>query len=173
MKQMLFLLVALTLAINYYTHLDSSDAKLYRQVAMLSKRITVETALQSQIAQESNQTRPQPDQAHLLPAALAPNSALAVMQRHIETAAAAASLTPSNMRWGESFVLGDLQVRALPIELALSCTPLQWSRFVEALMKEPVTFATTQLSLSADKRTEKLSIKLQLHAFQKVEDATH
>ena len=165
-KGLLFLLVSLTLLVNYYSHIDVDNKKLSSKITMIKQRIAKEKNLQGNLSKEDVSSNLVDEM--LYAQTLSPTVVLAKLQTRVEEAGEISGMNIVNISWGEPYVLPLTAIRLLPLRFNAEGKPFRFLRFIKYLQNQNKIFKPETIAISIKK--EQLSFQIELYAFQKVAD---
>ncbi|MBN2825428.1 MAG: type 4a pilus biogenesis protein PilO [Campylobacterales bacterium] len=164
-KNILILLISLTLFINFINYIDEDESKTLKKIEALKKRIAQEKALLGE--KVSLDTK---DSTKLFFDSTQDNNRLlGAFQNEIKAIADRSGFKINNITWGEPTVNEKLKLVTIPLKLSAITTPHYFAEFLNALKAMDKIVKIDMITMG--KSRKEISYQMYLFGYKRIPNA--
>lgn len=161
-KNILILLVSMTLLVNFINHIDHDEAKTIKKIHTIKKRIAKEQNLLNEkvavnkIEQKGLFFDSQKDN----------NAILGEFQKLIKNLAKESDFKITNISWGEPLENEKLSLVTIPLKLIANSTPYSFAQFAKKVQSQQKMIKIDMITLR--KNRKEISFQMYLYGYKRV-----
>jgi len=163
-KNILILLISLTLLVNFINYVDEDEHKTIKKIEALKKRLAQEKALL-----DKKIVSKKIDNSKLFFDSTKDNDTLlGAFQREIKAIASKSEFKITNITWGEPSTNETLNLVTIPLKLTAMSTPHYFAQFIEAIKSMDKIVKIDMITMG--KSRKEISYQMYLYGYKRIVD---